>query len=290
MRILLFGKNGQVARSFAQSAGDAHEVIIVGSAAVDLSKAGAARAAIDQCKPDFIVNAAAYTAVDKAEEDIERATQINAAAVEEIAAAAKLNRAGFIHISTDYVFDGRQSFAYAEDHPTAPLNIYGTTKLQGETRALAANENTIILRTSWVFSEYGANFVKTMLRLAANRNELSIVADQTGGPTGARDIAGAVLMIAEKKNRGGPGAGLYHYQGSPAVSWADFARKIFELAQQRVTVNDIATSQFPTPAARPLQTVLDCSKINRDFGIAQPDWRARVQQVLKALKEEEDAS
>jgi dTDP-4-dehydrorhamnose reductase len=143
----------------------------------------------------------------------------------------------------------------------------------------------VILRTSWVFSEYGANFVKTMLRLAESREELTIVADQFGGPTAASDIAAALLVIAGKKHRGAPGAGVYHYQGAPAVNWAGFAGKIFEIAGMRVKVSPIKTEDYPTPAQRPLHTVLDCAKIERDFGVAQPDWRASLRQTITLLNE-----
>ncbi len=192
----------------------------------------------------------------------------------------------FLHLSTDYVFDGAAKDRLDEDAPTAPLNIYGATKLAGEIAVAAAHPGAVIIRTSWVFSEYGANFVKTMLRLSETRDALSVVADQIGGPTDAGDIARALLAIAGKKHRGAPGAGIYHFQGAPEISWAGFAEKIFEIAGRPVKVSHIPTSDYPTPATRPLNTVLDCAKIEREFGIGQPDWRASARRVIAALKTE----
>ncbi|MHA7872944.1 MAG: dTDP-4-dehydrorhamnose reductase, partial [Hyphococcus sp.] len=260
MRILLFGRTGQVARCFQEEAAG-HDVTALGRDACDLLQDGAAARAIGELAPDAVVNAAAYTAVDKAEEEGEQASRINAGAVGEMAQAAHALGAPFIHLSTDYVFDGAQSTPYREDDPTAPINAYGETKRAGEAAALSAHDGAIIMRTSWIFSEYGANFMKTMLRLASERTALTIVNDQIGGPTPARNIARAVLGIAEKKHRGAGGRGVYHYQGQPAVSWADFAVKIFEIAGADMTVTPIATRDYPTPAKRPLHTVLDCARI-----------------------------
>ncbi len=283
MRILLFGRNGQVARCVLEEADGAIEVIALGRNEADLMRRGAAREAIAARQPDVVINAAAYTAVDKAEEEIDAATRLNAKAPGEMARAAKDVGAHFIHLSTDYVFDGVGEYPYSETDGTAPLNVYGRTKLAGEQAVLAANPQSIIVRTSWVFSEFGANFVKTMLRLGAERDNLSIVADQIGGPTPARDIAKTVLAIAAKKCRGAPGDGVYHYQGTPSVSWAAFAAKIFDYAGQPVIVNEIPTAQYPTPAARPLNSVLNCGRIERDFGFAMPDWRGALHQVVEAL-------
>lgn len=287
MRLLLFGKNGQVARAICDEAPASVSIVALGRNEADLMAPGAAAAAVNAEKPDIVVNAAAYTAVDKAEEEKQAAAQLNGSIVGEMAAAAKSAGAHFIHISTDYVFDGASGDHYKEDDATNPLNLYGETKLAGEIAAFNANPQSVILRTSWVFSEYGANFVKTMLRLSESRDELNIVADQIGGPTAARDIAKAILTIAGKKHRGAPGEGLYHFQGAPAVSWAGFAAKIFEIAGAYVTVHAIPTAQYPTPATRPLRTMLDCAKIERHFGVAQPDWRASLRQVITALKQKD---
>ncbi len=244
---------------------------------------GAAQKAIAAHKPDVVINAAAYTAVDKAEAEQDAAARVNAHAPGEMARAAKTVNAHFIHLSSDYVFDGQSETPYTETDAANPLNVYGQTKLAGEQGVLSANPQAIIIRTSWVFSEFGDNFVKTMLRLGAERNNLSIVADQIGGPTPARDIAKTLLAIAAKKHRGAPGDGLYHYQGAPTVSWAEFAGKIFDYAELSVAVAPIPTAQYPTPATRPLNTHLNCGKIERDFGVAMPDWRIRLRQIIDTL-------
>ncbi len=281
MRILLFGHNGQVARCLQEEAGD--ELVALGRDAADLMQEGATQKAITAHQPDMVINAAAYTAVDKAEEEQNAAAQVNANAPGEMALAAKTAGAQFIHLSSDYVFDGKSEAPYAETDAANPLNVYAQTKLAGEQAVLSANPQAIIMRTSWVFSEFGDNFVKTMLRLGAERDSLSVVADQTGGPTPARDIAKALLAIAAKKHRGAPGEGLYHYQGAPTTSWAEFADKIFDYADLSVAVAPIATAQYPTPAERPLNTHLNCGKIERDFGVAMPDWRVRLRQIIDTL-------
>lgn len=288
MRILLFGCNGQVARCVREEAGAAHEVTALGSEEADLMQSGAATTAITANQPDMVINAAAYTAVDRAEDEKDAAMRLNKNAAAEMARTAKVVGAPFIHISTDYVFDGHSDAPYREGDPTNPLNIYGASKLAGERAVLAENDSAIVIRTSWVFSEFGGNFVKTMLRLAGERDALNIVDDQIGGPTAARDIARALLTIAEKKHRGAPGEGVYHYQGTPGVSWAGFASKIFDIAGNAVTVTPIATKEFPTPATRPLRTILDCARIERDFGVAQPDWRIALRQVIEALAKKDE--
>jgi len=285
MRILLFGRNGQVAHTLREEAEGKFDLVICGSKETDLSRAHAAANSIRAHKPDIIINAAAFTAVDKAESETGLAARLNEAAVAEMAEAARDINAHFIHLSTDYVFDGKSETSYSEKSAVNPLNIYGASKRAGEKAALSANPQTIILRTSWVFSEYGANFVKTMLSLSRERDQLNIVGDQIGGPTAARDIAKAALTIAAKKHRGAPGAGVYHYQGAPSLSWADFARKIFDYSGRKTTVASILTSDYPTPAPRPLRTILDCARIERDFGLAQPDWRIALRQVIDALNQ-----
>lgn len=283
MRLLIFGKNGQVARTLGEEAAGAHEIVALGRGEADLSRAGIAAETIRAHAPDVIVNAAAYTAVDKAENNRDAARALNARAPGEMAQAAKAAGAAFIHLSTDYVFDGSAGEPYREDAGTGPLNVYGATKLEGETAVLDANDQAVVLRSSWVFSEYGSNFVKTMLQRAAERDSLDVVCDQIGGPTPAREIARAVLTIAGKKHRGAPGTGVYHFQGAPAVSWTEFAEKIFEYANRAITVRPILTADYPTQAKRPLFTVLDCARVERDFGVARPDWRIGLRQTLAAL-------
>ncbi len=281
MRILLFGRNGQVARCLQEEAGDG--LVALGRNAADLMHEGAAQTAIAAHSPDVVINAAAYTAVDKAEEEQDAAAQLNANAPGEMARAAIAAGAQFIHLSSDYVFDGLSETPYAETDIANPLNVYGRTKRAGEQFVLSENPQAIVIRTSWVFSEFGDNFVKTMMRLGAERDSLRIVADQIGGPTPARDIAKTLLAIAAKKHRGAPGDGLYHYQGAPTVNWADFAGKIFDYAELSVTVTPVTTAQYPTLAARPLNTHLNCGKIERDFGVAMPDWRVRLRQIIDTL-------
>ncbi|NOX83689.1 MAG: dTDP-4-dehydrorhamnose reductase [Alphaproteobacteria bacterium] len=281
MRIVVFGRNGQVARCLQEEAGDG--LVALSRNEADLMQEGAAQKAIAAHQPDIVINAAAYTAVDKAEEEQDAAAQVNANAPGEMALAAKAAGAQFIHLSSDYIFDGKSEAPYGETDAANPLNVYGQTKLAGEQAVLSAYPQAIIIRTSWVFSEFGDNFVKTMLRLGAGRDSLSIVADQIGGPTPARDIAKTLLTIAAKKHRGAPGEGIYHYQGAPTVSWAQFAGKIFDYAGLSVAVAPIPTTQYPTPATRPLNTHLNCGKIERDFGVAMPDWRVRLRQIIDTL-------
>ncbi|MEO1135167.1 MAG: dTDP-4-dehydrorhamnose reductase [Pseudomonadota bacterium] len=286
MRMLVFGKNGQVAQALQRLA-PADGLVALGRDEADLSQPGAARAAIEAHRPDVVINAAAYTAVDQAESDEAAARALNEAAPAEMAEAAHTLGAVFLHLSTDYVFDGQAPERLTEEAPAEPLNVYGASKLAGEKAVLAAHDQAVIVRTSWVFSETGDNFVKTMLRLGRERDALSVVSDQIGGPTSAGEITRALFAIAGKKHRGAPGAGVYHFQGAPAVSWAEFAAKIFEIAAMNVKVSPIKTSDYPTPAQRPLNTVLDCARIERDFGIAQPDWRAGLRRVIAVLTDKE---
>jgi dTDP-4-dehydrorhamnose reductase len=282
MRILIFGEKGQLARALREEAA-AQEIVALGRAQADLAVPGAAARAVKAHAPDVVINAAAYTAVDAAEEDKNAAMRVNGDAVGEIAAAARDRNAAFIHVSTDYVFSGEASRPYREDDETAPANVYGETKRAGEIAALGANAASVVLRTSWVFSEYGNNFVASMLRLGAERGEMNVVDDQIGGPTPARDLARAILAVAGKKFRGAPGDGIYHYQGAPAASWAGFAAKIFEYANMKTTVRKIPSTDYQKPARRPLYTVLDCARMERDFGVAQPDWRIGLRAVVSAL-------
>lgn len=277
--ILVFGKSGQLAQELQHQA----DVLALGRSEADLSTPGTAQAAIARHGPSAVINAAAYTAVDRAEEDAVAAHQINAAAPEEMARACAGLGIPFLHVSTDYVFDGSGQAPWREDDPVAPLGGYGRTKLAGEEAVRAAGGNYVILRTSWVFSSHGANFVKTMLRLSDTRDALSVVSDQIGGPTPAADIAATLLKMAQQMQAGAVG-GTYHYGGQPAVSWAGFARTIFAQAGRNVTVTDIPSRDYPTPAQRPLNSRLDCAKLTADFGIKPPKWEAGLALVLKELK------
>lgn len=283
MRIALFGADGQVGREIISAAAGRRdfELQTLRRADADLLKPGAARAAVLNSRPDIVINAAAWTAVDRAEAEQAAAFGINADAAGEVAAACRDVGARIVHISTDYVFSGvDQGVRLCESAATAPLNVYGQSKLRGEELVAAAAPDSIILRTSWVYSAHGGNFVKTMLRLSETRDEVSVVADQIGGPTPAAAIARACLTLGLRKD--GP-SGLYHFQGAPAASWAEFADAIFAAAERPVTVKRIATSEYPTPAARPHYTVLDCAKINSDYELAQPDWRADLKQTVSKI-------
>ena len=281
MTLLIFGKTGQVAQELARRAPDAQ---FAGRETADLTDPAACAALIRQLHPSAVINAAAYTAVDKAESDAATAQLVNADAPAAMAAACAELGIPFVHISTDYVFDGSGDTARAEDAPTAPLGVYGQTKLDGERAVQAAAGQYAIMRTSWVFSAHGNNFVKTMLRFGAERDRLTIVADQIGGPTASADIAAAALSMAATMRADATKGGIYHFAGAPDVSWADFAREIFAQSDLAPEVVDIPSSDYPTPAKRPLNSRLDCAAITRDFGIARPDWRFSLQDVIKELR------
>lgn len=281
MKLLVFGKTGQVARELARLRPDG---LFLGREDADLLDPAACAAAIRGCDADVVINAAAWTAVDKAEAEEDAATIVNGAAPTAMAQAAAARRMPFLHISTDYVFAGGGDQPFAPDHPTAPLGAYGRSKLAGEIGVRAAGGQHIILRTSWVFSEHGANFVKTMLRLGAQRESLNVVADQIGGPTAASDIAATSLRLVGELLQGAQG-GTYHYSGAPDVSWADFARAIMAQADLNCRIDDIPSSSYPTPAQRPLNSRLDCNALLADFGIHRPDWRSALQNILKEMGE-----
>ena len=233
-------------------------------------------------KIDYCVNCAAYTAVDKAETEVEKALLINGTAVGNLAAICKLNNTQFIHISTDYVFDGTATSPYKEDNVVSPVNSYGATKLKGEELALHNNPASIIIRTSWVYSSFGNNFVKTMLRLMKEREQISVVSDQVGCPTYAADLAGAIMQIITTKNIEEQ-AGIYNYSNAGVINWHQFAVAIKELSDSKCLVNPIPSSQYPTPAKRPAYSVLDTSKIQKNFNIQIPEWKDSLQKCLALL-------
>ena len=278
--ILVFGKTGQVAQELARLAPDAH---FAGRGEADLTRPDECAALIGRLRPSAVINAAAYTAVDKAESDAETARAVNALAPGHMALACARLGIPFVHISTDYVFDGTGDQPRDEGAETGPLGIYGATKLEGEDAIHAAGGQWAVMRTSWVFSAHGNNFVKTMRRLGAERSRLTIVADQVGGPTAAADIAAAALEMARQMKADITRGGIYHFAGGPDVSWADFAREIFVQSGLSPEVENIPTSAYPTPAKRPGNSRLDCTAITRDFGIARPDWREGLAAVIKEL-------
>lgn len=281
MKLLVFGRTGQVARELSHIVPNA---IYLGRADVDLRVPDNCRAAIHAASPDAVINAAAWTAVDKAESEEEAAMVVNSLAPEAMAITCTDLGIPLIHISSDYVFDGTGAKPWKVEDRTSPLSAYGRTKLAGERAVLGAGDKHLVLRTSWVFSAYGSNFVKTMLRLGAERSSVRVVADQIGGPTPAADIATTLVKLAAAL-QGGAAGGTQHYSGKPEVSWADFSRSIFEMAKMQVTVEDINTVDYPTPARRPLNSRLDCSRLYADFSIARPDWRKGLAEVLADLKD-----
>lgn len=278
--ILVFGRTGQVARELARLVPDA---VYLGRDQADLSDPEACAAAIRAHNPRAVINAAAYTAVDRAEDQEALAAYINGAAPAAMARECAALDVPFVHISTDYVFDGAGTAPFAPDHPTAPLGAYGRTKLMGEQGVQAAGGTHAVLRTSWVFSCHGSNFVRTMLRLGAERDVLRVVADQIGGPTPARAIAHACISIATQLRDAPEKSGIYHFSGAPDTSWAGFAREIMERAGLDCRIEDIATSDYPTPAKRPLNSRLECSSLSM-FGLERPDWRQGLADVLTELK------
>lgn len=280
MTLLVFGVNGQVAHELQRLA---PEAIYLGRDQADLSDPESCAAAIHAHAPTGVINAAAYTAVDKAEEEEDLATAINGAAPGAMAQVCAQLGVPFVHISTDYVFDGQGDQPFAPDHPTAPLGAYGRSKLVGEEAVRASGATHSILRTSWVFSAHGNNFLRTMLRLGVDRDRLTIVADQIGGPTPAGGIAAACLDIVGQLTATPGKSGTYHYSGAADASWADFAREIFATSGQNVAVEDIPSCAYPTPAARPLNSRLDCASLTSEFGITRPDWKAATQAIVKEL-------
>lgn len=279
MRVLVFGKSGQVASELARLAPDA---TFLGRDQADLSDPAACAAAVARAKVDVVINAAAWTAVDKAETEEAAATVVNGDAPAAMARAAAAKGVPFLHVSTDYVFDGQGDQPFTPDHPTAPVNAYGRSKLAGEVGVRAAGGNHLILRTSWVVSAHGANFVKTMLRLGREREVLRVVADQIGGPTPAAAIAEALLTAAKAMSSGATG-GTHHFSGAPDTSWADFARAIMARADLSCRIEDIPTADYPTPARRPLNSRLDCRALTTAFGIPRPDWKQGLADIVKEL-------
>jgi dTDP-4-dehydrorhamnose reductase len=292
MRVLITGALGQVGKELMLCAPKDWQVHGLGSHELDISDLQQVITATQSLQPELIINAAAYTAVDKAESDSQRADAVNHLGAVNLAKAAQQLNCPLLHISTDYVFSGNHTQPYTEQDTPAPNSVYGTTKWRGEQAIHALCKQHIILRTSWVFGLHGNNFVKTMLRLGQERDALSIVADQVGGPTSARSIAQALWQIAEQyKNTGNSVWGTYHFSGAPTCSWYDFASEIFkqasalQLIEKAPTLSPIKTIDYPTPAQRPAYSVLDNSKINQQLNIAQSDWITELSLMLHALKD-----
>ena len=287
MKILVTGKNGQIGRCLVEQLSTMPDVTLLAldRDQLDITDPINVNNVVAEFIPNIIINAAAYTAVDKAEQERELAYAVNRDGPFNLAVAANNINATIIHISTDYVFAGDSLAAYVESDNTEPQSEYGRSKLAGEQAVKRACLQHIILRTGWVFAEHGHNFVNTMLRLTKTKDTLDVVADQFGSPTYAGDIANAIMIITKQLADGHQAYGLYHYSGFPYVSWHAFAEKIFELAlaqgvlKQSIQVNPITTPDYPTPAKRPANSRLNCHKIKQEFGIVQSDWQAALVRI-----------
>lgn len=289
MRVLITGARGQVGSELIKRAPAGFEAIGMGSAELNISNRDQVAQAMDKLQPQLIINAAAYTAVDRAESEPKLAYAVNRDGVRCLAQLAERAGIPVLHISTDYVFSGEKDGPYSETDTTDPTGVYGASKLSGERALLEHCSRHLVLRTSWVFGETGNNFVKTMLRLGSEREVLGIVTDQRGGPTPAAAIARALWQITGRY-AADPDLpwGLYHFSGAPACNWYEFAITIFEqalklgLLKRTPRLNAITTADYPTPARRPANSVLDCRKIRQTFGITQPDWPAELLNILNA--------
>jgi dTDP-4-dehydrorhamnose reductase len=294
MRLVVTGRAGQLAQSLIERGRSAGvEIVCLARPEVDLLAHDQVARAIEDARGDLVINAAAYTAVDKAEAEPELALRVNGAGARAVAAAAAKTGRAIVQISTDYVFDGALDRPYREEDPTAPVSAYGRSKLAGEQGVAEANPRHVIARTAWVYSPFGQNFLKTMLRLGLTRPEISVVADQWGAPTSALDLADGLIamarrIVAEPENKSL--LGVFHMTGSHYTNWVGFAAAIFEqaaaLGRPSVKAMPISTSQYPTPAARPANSRLDAGKLARVYGLVLPEWRSAVQNCVKRLLHE----
>ncbi len=287
MKVLVTGGSGQVGSALRESIPSGVEVLAPSSRHMDVGRRASVSAAVRAFEPDLVINAAAYTQVERAEDEPERAMAINGAGAGNVAAACAVRGCPLIHLSTDYVFDGRLSRPYREDDATAPLNVYGQTKLEGERAVRAAFDRHLILRVSWVFSATGSNFVKTMLGLS-ERDEIRVVNDQHGTPCGAAGIAAAVWRISARLVKA-PAFGTFHFATAPPTTWHEFAETVFacrrlaDRAAKTPRVAAIATSEWPTRAERPMNSVLNASRLAGEYGLSAPDWRDEVGSVVHRL-------
>jgi dTDP-4-dehydrorhamnose reductase len=288
MRVLITGAQGQVGKELVRTAAlQGLNVIAAGRAELDITKLNGVESYFESQYADIVINAAAYTAVDKAEEVQDVAFGINKKGAENLAVACVKRNIPLLHISTDYVFDGTKSEAYSEGDEISPLGVYGISKWQGEEAIRQQLPQHIILRVAWVFAAEGNNFVKTMLRLAQDRNELNVVADQFGGPTPAKNIAETLITLVKQYQKENTLEwGTYHYCGTEKTNWCDFAKEIFKQAKEKglidkeIKVNAITTAEYTTPAKRPFNSMLDCSKIKNTFGVEMPSWKEALKDVI----------
>jgi dTDP-4-dehydrorhamnose reductase len=291
MKILVLGAGGQVGREVCRAAWPSSCTLVpLDRKALDITEGAVVGAMLKKQRADLAINLAAYTAVDRAESEPDAAWAVNCAGAALVAAACEESATPLVHLSTDYVFDGCKQGAYREEDAVNPLGVYGHSKEAGERAVQAAAARHVILRTAWVYGVHGANFVKTMLRLATERPVLRVVADQWGCPTAAADIAAALVVIARQIEKGQARWGTFHYAGAGSVSWYGFAEAIFDLAAPllatRPRVEPITTQQYPTTARRPMNSVLDCRKIREAYAIAAPPWRTSLTAVIRELMEQ----
>lgn len=281
-QILVTGKNGQLGWEIMQLADEysQYDFIFPDKTELDLSNPSSIKEAVQKYQPDYFINCGAYTAVDKAETEQDLAYQVNALAPGIIAEACNKIGAVLITISTDYVFNGKGTKPYHPDEATDPVNYYGYSKQVGEQLALMNNASTIVIRTSWVYSTHGNNFVKTMLRLMKDRNSLNVVADQVGSPTYAFDLAKAILQIVNDVKNGNGHFGLFHFSNTGVTNWCDFAKAIRDEANLSCTINPIGSSEYPTPAKRPAYSVMDTAKIQDLYGVVLRSWRTALHECI----------
>ena len=280
-KILVTGANGQLGKELKQLAPSypQFDFIFLSREDLPIHHFEMVRSYFKIYKPSFLINCAAYTAVDRAEQEKDLAMQVNAEAVGVLAAVCKENDCRFMHISTDYVFDGNATAPYKEDSPTNPQSVYGSSKLEGERQAMQLNPDAIIIRTSWVYSEFGKNFVRTMMKLMSEKTEINVVSDQVGSPTYAADLAELILQIIPRWI-----PGIYHFSNEGIISWYDFAVAIKEITASNCKINAIPTSAYPTPAKRPAYSVLDKTKIQQSFGINLKNWKDSLAICIEKIK------
>lgn len=282
-KILVIGGNGQLGNCFKKIAPDFSnnfEFNFAGSEDLDITDSNAVDNFFEDYQPDFCINAAAYTAVDLAETEIEKAFAVNASGVANVAEACRKSKTILIHISTDYVFDGESNISYSEDNFTNPQGVYGASKLKGEELALEHNPKTIVIRTSWLYSEFNKNFVKTMLNLFTIKDELGIVSDQFGQPTNANDLAAAVMRIISSEPKV---FGVFHFSNYPETNWFDFAKKIAEFSDSKIKLKAITTEEFPTPAKRPKRSTMALDKIEEVYGVEPIHWENALEECIEIL-------
>ncbi|MCS3871712.1 dTDP-4-dehydrorhamnose reductase [Chryseobacterium ginsenosidimutans] len=282
-KILVVGANGQLGNCIRKIAPDFeldYEFTFTDSQTLDITNADQVNSFFSENKPDFCINASAYTAVDLAEKEEEKAFAVNAEGVAHLAQACVDFKTTLIHVSTDYVFDGETNLCYSEDDFTSPIGVYGESKLKGEELALEINPNTIILRTSWLYSEFNKNFVKTMLNLFSQKDELGIVGDQFGQPTNANDLAEAIMSIIEAQQKT---FGVFHFSNYPETTWFEFAEKIAEFSKSKIKLNQLTTEQYPTPAKRPKRSTMCLDKIEEIYKIEPKHWENSLEECVSIL-------